>query len=554
METEELVRRCKDGDRGALALLYHTYSDKLFRICADIVKDRDAAQDLLHDGFIIIFSSIGSLRSPARLEAWMSRVIANLAVKYVNERKNGPLTAPVEEIPVEAEDESGRCDISLDELMRMIDMLPDGYRNVFRLSVLDGLSHDEIARMLGIRPRTSSSQLLRARLSLQKMITAYRARLVLLLAAVAVSVVTLLLRQPLRHTVEDDITAVRTDRNVSENSGVGSESGVRAALSVSRNVLQQNYGEDIFVAGPGPLCPADTLCVDAVAESVDALCRIVVSGSAVAVEPSHVMADVSPANTSFINTRAESRDGWLLGFNSMMERASDVIMPRIIEVIEHAVGSGTRMEIETWEQLVHYLTYDVDESLDPIERDALLRIALMNSGKIVTRKNFEKPLQLGFNFNRRLSDRWSLDMGLRVTRHTTNMLTGNSDTTNISERQRIFYVGIPVNATYTFMRRGPLSAYVTAGMALDVPFSSKSDKRYNIDGNMVFSRSVRLGFTGLQWSVDAGVGVAYEIAPHFELFFSPRITWYIPNGSKAETQWTDKPLQLSFPFGIRISY
>lgn len=266
------------------------------------------------------------------------------------------------------------------------------------------------------------------------------------------------------------------------------------------------------------------------------------------------MADVSPAGTSFINTRTESRDGWLLGFSSMMERASDVIMPRIIEVIEHAVGSGTRMEIETWEQLVHYLTYDVDESLDPIERDALLRIALMNSGKIVTRKNFEKPLQLGLNFNRRLSDRWSLDMGLRVTRHTTNMLTGNSDTTNISERQRIFYVGIPVNATYTFMRRGPLSAYVTAGMALDVPFSSKSDKRYNIDGKTVFSRSVRLGFTGLQWSVNAGVGVAYEIAPHLELFFSPRITWYIPNGSKAETRWTDKPLQLSFPFGIRISY
>ena len=92
----------------------------------------------------------------------------------------------------------------------------------------------------------------------------------------------------------------------------------------------------------------------------------------------------------------------------MMERASDVIMPRIIEVIEHAVGSGTRVEIETWEQLVHYLTYDVGESLDPIERDVLLRIALMNSGKIVTHKNYEKPLQLGLNFNRRLSDRWSL--------------------------------------------------------------------------------------------------------------------------------------------------
>ena len=73
-----------------MALLYQTYSGRLFRLCADIVKDKDAARDLLHDGFIIIFSSIGSLRSPARLEVWMSRVMANLAVKYLNDRKNRP--------------------------------------------------------------------------------------------------------------------------------------------------------------------------------------------------------------------------------------------------------------------------------------------------------------------------------------------------------------------------------------------------------------------------------------------------------------------------------
>lgn len=537
-----------------MALLYQTYSGRLFRLCADIVKDKDVAQDLLHDGFIIIFSSIGSLRSPDRLEAWMGRVIANLAVKYLNDRKNQPVTGAVADVLVEAEEGQGGCDIPFDELMRMIDMLPEGYRNVFRLSVLEGLSHDEIARMLGIRPRTSSSQLLRARASLRKMITAYRARLVLLLTAVAVSVVTLLLRQPFRRPIGVGVASVSTARSAATGCGAGPVADVRAAPSACRNVLRQFHAEDTIDAGLCLACPADTLRTDALAESVDALCRIAGSGTVVAVEPSFIMAGLSPADTLCVNTTTGGHGGWLLGFSSMMERASDVIMPRIIEVIEHAVGSGTRVEIETWEQLVHYLTYDVGESLDPIERDALLRIALMNSGRIVTRKNYEKPLQLGLNFSRRMSDRWRLDMGLRVTRHTTNMLTGSSDTTNISERQRIFYVGIPVNATYTFMRRGRMSAYLTACMAIDVPFSAKSDKLYNIDGKTEFSRSASLGFTGLQWSVGAGVGMAYEIAPHLELFFSPRITWYIPNGSKAETQWIGKPLQLSMPFGIRISY
>lgn len=266
-----------------MALLYQTYSGRLFRLCADIVKDRDAARDLLHDGFIIIFSSIGSLRSPARLEAWMSRVMANLAVKYLNDRKNRPVAGAVADVPVETEEGQGGCDIPFDELMRMIDMLPEGYRNVFRLSVLEGLSHDEIARMLGIRPRTSSSQLLWARVSLQKMIMAYRARLVLLLAAVAVSVVTLLLRQPFRRTTGVDVASVGTARHAAGGSCAGPVADMHAAPSADGNVVRRIHAEDSLGAGLCLACPADTLRVDALAESVDALCRIAGSGSALAV-------------------------------------------------------------------------------------------------------------------------------------------------------------------------------------------------------------------------------------------------------------------------------
>lgn len=554
MKTEELVRRCKDGDRNALALLYQTYSGKLFGICTNIVKDKDIAQDLLHDGFIIIFSSINSLRSPARLEAWMSRVIVNLALKYLNDRKNGVLTETVVDEPIETEDGQDEGDIPLDELMHMIDMLPEGYRNVFRLSVLDGLSHDEIAHMLGIRPRTSSSQLLRARISLQKMITAYRARLIVLLATVIVSVITLLFKQPLRQSTKVGVKVIRVARSVSGSSTATPKADTHITSSVSKQDLRQFHSQDSLSTKHNPSGTTDTIHLDALDCNIDTLCHIAWSGPAIDTDSSLTIPNISPADISCLYNTTNNHNGWLLGLNSMVGKASDVIIPRIIEVIEHAIGSGTRTEIETWEQLVHYLTYDVGKNLDPIERDALLRIALMNSGKIITRKSFEKPLQLGLNFNHRLSDRWSLDMGLRVTRHTTNMLTGSSDTTNICEHQRIFYVGMPFNATYTFMRHGRMSTYVTAGMALDIPFSAKSDKLYNIDGKTEYRKSLHLGFTGLQWSVGAGIGIAYEIVPHLELFFSPRITWYIPNGSKIETQWTDKPLQISMPFGIRFSY
>ena len=75
MEVVELVERCKKGERKAQTLLYKTYSHKMLGICFRFVSDRQIAQDLMHDGFILIFSSLGSLRHPEKLENWMSRIM-----------------------------------------------------------------------------------------------------------------------------------------------------------------------------------------------------------------------------------------------------------------------------------------------------------------------------------------------------------------------------------------------------------------------------------------------------------------------------------------------
>lgn len=204
--------------------------------------------------------------------------------------------------------------------------------------------------------------------------------------------------------------------------------------------------------------------------------------------------------------------------------------------------------------MTHYLTYDVGDGIDPLERDALLRIALVNEGRIYTRRSYGKPLQLGLSFSKRLTDRWSMDFGLRMTCHTTSLQTGGSDTTNISERQRTVFLGVPVGATYSFMDSGRWTLYGTAGVGLDIPLYGTAEHRYNIDNKLVYSRKVRLDLPRWQWSVNAGVGIGYNITPHLQLYFSPKLTWYVPNGSQTTTQWNDKPLQLSLPVGIRIVF
>ena len=82
----ELLERCKKGDKEALGLLYTTYSRRMMRVICHYVPDLDTAQDILHDGFLIIFSRINQLRNAEKLEYWMGTIMKNLALRYLQEQ------------------------------------------------------------------------------------------------------------------------------------------------------------------------------------------------------------------------------------------------------------------------------------------------------------------------------------------------------------------------------------------------------------------------------------------------------------------------------------
>ena len=92
VENKELIDLCKQGNGKALGLLYTTYADKMMRICLRYVSDKQTAQDLLHDGFLIIFSSLHTLRSPEKLESWMGKIMKNMALQYLKESRPTSIT------------------------------------------------------------------------------------------------------------------------------------------------------------------------------------------------------------------------------------------------------------------------------------------------------------------------------------------------------------------------------------------------------------------------------------------------------------------------------
>lgn len=169
MTEEELIRKCKKGNREAQEHLYRSYSAVLFGICLKYSRSKTEAEDNLHDSFMIIFEKIHQFKAQGSFEGWLKRVTVNTVLqKY---RREQPLTLVAETNDSEDEASSlGLEDIPLDTLLKLIQDLPRKYRITFNMYVLDGYTHKEISEALGTSEGTSKSNLARARSILKEKI------------------------------------------------------------------------------------------------------------------------------------------------------------------------------------------------------------------------------------------------------------------------------------------------------------------------------------------------------------------------------------------------
>lgn len=172
MVLEELIENCKKNDVKAQGELYKLYASKLYSICLKYSKDADEAQDNLQDAFITIFKSIEQFQYRGSFEGWIKRITVNTVLqKYRKERVFEIINE--QQIEQEEDVEVDEDQVSLKYLLQIIQELPDRYRLVFNLYVLDGYSHQEIAKMLEITEGTSKSNLARARMILRTKIEEY---------------------------------------------------------------------------------------------------------------------------------------------------------------------------------------------------------------------------------------------------------------------------------------------------------------------------------------------------------------------------------------------
>ena len=179
MNEQELALRCAKGDNEARRELYETYGARLLSLCRRYAVDAPEAEDLMQDAFVKIFRVIGRFRwtREGSLYSWMARVALNLAFDSARKRRRlAAQLVDVDTLPEDLPEEPGyeqTLSVPVEVLHSMIEALPEGYRTVFRLYCIDELSHKEIAALLGIKEKSSSANLARARAILARSIRQY---------------------------------------------------------------------------------------------------------------------------------------------------------------------------------------------------------------------------------------------------------------------------------------------------------------------------------------------------------------------------------------------
>jgi RNA polymerase sigma factor (sigma-70 family) len=181
-DLDQILSECKKNNPKAQQLLYKHFAYKTMGICLRYSASRMEAEDILQDAFIKIFQKISEFRAEGSFEGWIRRIVVTTAINHYHANKKRNSDTNIDEQPDTGSGQSDVIDkITADELLSLIQLLPEGYKMVLNLYAIEGYAHKEIAEMMGISEGTSKSQLSRARTMLaglmsKKKVQMYAAR------------------------------------------------------------------------------------------------------------------------------------------------------------------------------------------------------------------------------------------------------------------------------------------------------------------------------------------------------------------------------------------
>ncbi|MBS1635089.1 MAG: RNA polymerase sigma factor [Bacteroidetes bacterium] len=172
---EHIIKGCLAGKREFQKKLYESLAGKMLFVCFRYCKNRDDAEDVMQDGFIKVFKNLDSYKFQGSFEGWVRRIMVNTAINFITVQKQHRLFDDIDDdssMAVESDNDTSGP-LNEKDVLKILHMLPDGYRTVFNMYVIEGYSHKEIGEILGISEGTSKSQLAKGKNHLKQLLNKY---------------------------------------------------------------------------------------------------------------------------------------------------------------------------------------------------------------------------------------------------------------------------------------------------------------------------------------------------------------------------------------------
>ncbi len=539
MDTVKLIGQCAVGDRDAMARLYHAYSGRMLKLIERYVNEPSAAEDILHDGFLVIFSHISELRAPEKLEYWMGTIMKNLAIQYLSRIEVATVLEDMDE-PADTPDMNDI--LSYNELEVIINKLPEGYRKIFKLAVLENKSHKEIGKLLGIAPHSSSSQLARAKAMMRKLISERQAALALMVLLLLLSPISIVMFKTDMNDMSMNITQTvgrlveETSVKSGDNISVSPENLIAGSFSSKKTTATRlKTSSDV---------PPTTKTEDPVEERIEAneertdikheeepTVQTTEADTArkhkLTVEP--VTGNEYRTYIAASGRRHNGSQNWSVGLTYSLNT----------DRLANASGGNDYTVNGPWND---GSISGSDKPTIPPEPD------YSNPGNIKREAHHSLPVTFGISLSRSLSPRTSIETGLNLTYMRSNVSFGFDNHSCMDALVKSYYLGIPVKLNFKIATYEQISIYGSGGMAVDIPLSSTTRTLYKASSFSAPAMNPRT-----QFSLSVGLGLDYRLTRSVSIYAEPSLRYYPANGSSLPTIRSEHPFEFTIPIGLRFN-
>ena len=540
MGEQELARRCADKDMAAQRELYEEYRSRILALCRRYAENPADAEDLMQDTFIKIFRNIGSFHwtRPGSLYSWMSRIAVNLAFDTSKRRRRlaGQLVDVnqlADDIP-EGSVYDETASVPSDVLNEMIEALPEGYRTVFKLYCIEGFSHREIADLLGIREKSSSASLSRAKVILADAVRQYwrhldndsvsdgwtsiirkmhrekTVRNISLMLVLLIPVVSLMLWQRTLQSYDPAVPYISQITPDAQSLIVWHSFGDPQSLKDRISVIQDNVSAM-------PDNDDETVAIIDRNEDLD-----INPASDPVSDPLHgPLPDVFSAMQAQENkTRRKITFGFRAGSgtgrrNTRISLASSKYVASLTDMNTFEPSSLPASKVNSINIIKYY----------PAESGCLASSTGINDYR------HDMPITIGLTARTDINSRIGAECGVEYTYMHSNVKT---EVGQLS--QNLHFIGVPVRLDTRVWSWNKFDIYAGLGAKVE-KCASYGD--------------VRCEEIRLQWSAETYAGIQYKVSKHAHLYFQPDISYYFTK-TDLITYRTEHPLTVSMNLGLRF--